>query len=197
MKSPELTGKWEGRLENIAKGRENPDVFIHDIKKMASDLVEEVKASHLVFSPSFKDGRKCPYCGGEMMRAADDDGSIHYICQRLSCQYEEREYKVKVSTGNGAGKTFTTTPDGKIRVVVKKNGGAKVPHAIYETKTEVVRESKRKYRNDNIKEKKFKEPMRGQNRYDYSSSDSSGGTMADFFMQSKKRDEERKKKNKK
>ena len=82
-------------------------------------------------------------------------------------------------------------------MVVKKNGGAKVPHAIYETKTEVVRESKRKYRNDNNKEKKFKEPMRGQNRYDYSSSDSSGGTMADFFMQSKKRDEERKKKNKK
>lgn len=197
LKSPELTGKWEGRLEAIAKGRENPDVFIHDIKKMASDLVEEVKASHLVFSPSFKDGRKCPYCGGEMMRAADDDGSIHYICQRLSCQYEEREYKVKVSTGNGASKTFTTTPDGKIRVVVKKNGGAKVPHAIYETKTEVVRESKRKYRNDNIKEKKFKEPMRGQNRYDYSSSDSSGGTMADFFMQSKKRDEERKKNKKK
>ena len=114
-----------------------------------------------------------------------------------SCQYEEKEYKVKVSTGQGASKTFTTTPDGKVRVVVKKNGGAKVPHAIYETKTEVVRESKRKFRSDSTRDRKFKEPMRSQNRYDYSSSDSSGGTMADFFLQSKKRDEERRNKGKK
>ena len=197
LKSPELTGMWEGRLESIAKGKENPEVFIRDIKKMASDLVGKVKASDLVFSPRFKDGKKCPYCGGEMMRAQDDDGSIHYICQRLSCQYEEREYKVKISTGSGSSKTFTTTPDGKVRVVVKKTGGAKVPHTIYETKTEVVRESKRKYRSDVDRDKKYKEPMRGQKHYDYSSSDSSGGTMADFFMQSKKRDEERKNRNRK
>ena len=197
LKSPELTGKWEGRLEAIAKGNENPDYFIRDIKKMASSLVDEVKESNLVFSPSFKDGKKCPYCGGEMMRAQDEDGSIHYICQHLSCQYEEKEYKVKISTGQGASKTFTTTPDGKVRVVVKKNGGAKVPHAIYETKTEVVRESKRKFRSDSTRDRKFKEPMRSQNRYDYSSSDSSGGTMADFFLQSKKRDEERRNKGKK
>ena len=197
LKSPELTGKWEGRLEAISKGKEDPDVFIRDIKKMASSLVEEVKNSSLVFSPVFKDGKKCPYCQGEMMKAEDSDGSIHYICQRLSCQYEEKEYKVKVSTGQGASKTFTTTPDGKVRVVVKKNGGAKVPHAIYETKTEVVRESKRKFRSDSTRDRKFKEPMRSQNRYDYSSSDSSGGTMADFFLQSKKRDEERRNKGKK
>ena len=86
LKSPELTGKWEGRLEAISKGKEDPDVFIRDIKKMASSLVEEVKNSSLVFSPVFKDGKKCPYCQGEMMKAEDSDGSIHYICQRLSCQ---------------------------------------------------------------------------------------------------------------
>ena len=61
----------------------------------------------------------------------------------------------------------------------------------------MVRESKRKYRSDVDRDKKYKEPMRGQKHYDYSSSDSSGGTMADFFMQSKKRDEERKNRNRK
>ena len=122
LKSPELTGKWEGRLEAISKGKEDPDVFIRDIKKMASSLVEEVKNSSLVFSPVFKDGKKCPYCQGEMMKAEDSDGSIHYICQRLSCQYEEKVYKVKVSTGEKkSSKSFVTTPDGKVKVVIKKN----------------------------------------------------------------------------
>ena len=142
LKSPELTGKWEGRLEAISKGKEDPDAFIRDIKKMASSLVEEVKNSSLVFSPVFKDGKKCPYCQGEMMKAEDSDGSIHYICQRLSCQYEEKVYKVKVSTGEKkSSKSFVTTPDGKVKVVIKKNSQVKVPVSVYETKTEVVRES--------------------------------------------------------
>lgn len=70
LKSPELTGKWEGRLEAISKGKEDPDAFIRDIKKMASSLVEEVKNSSLVFSPVFKDGKKCPYCQGEKIGRA-------------------------------------------------------------------------------------------------------------------------------
>ncbi|MGN1163567.1 MAG: DNA topoisomerase, partial [Candidatus Ornithospirochaeta sp.] len=191
LKSPELTGRWEGRLEAIAKGKEDPSLFIKDIKKMASSLVDEVSRSSLVFAPSFKDGKTCPYCGGAMMRAVDSDQSVHYICQKLSCQYEEREYKVKVSTGAGAPtKTYTTTPDGKIKVVVKK-GGTKVPAAIYETKTEVVRESKRKYRESRSeKNGRFSEPRRDSSYYS-SSSSSSGGTMADFFLLSKKREEER------
>ena len=133
LKSPELTGKWEGRLEAISKGKEDPDVFIRDIKKMASSLVEEVKNSSLVFSPVFKDGKKCPYCQGEMMKAEDSDGSIHYICQRLSCQYEEKVYKVKVSTGEKkSSKSFVTAPDGKVKVVIKKNSQVKVPVSVYE-----------------------------------------------------------------
>lgn len=191
LKSPELTGKWEGRLERIAKGKEDPKLFIRDIKKMASDLVDEVKRSSLVFAPQFKDGKKCPYCNGDMMRAEDSDGSVHYICQRLSCSYEEKEYKVKVSTGlSKPNKTFTTTPDGKVKVVIKKNGGVKAPSAVYETKTEVVRESKKLYRSKDRDERKYSEPRRGSSSY-FSSSDTSGGTMADFFRESKRREEER------
>ena len=196
LKSPVLTGRWEGRLEAIAKGKEDPALFISDIKKMASSLVDEVSRTSLVFAPSFKDGKTCPYCGGAMMKAMDADGSIHYICQKLSCQYEEREYKVKVSTGGSTtSKTYTTTPDGKIKVVLKK-GGTKVPAAIYETKTEVVRESKKKYREDRGERSgRFSQPRRDSS-YFSSSSSSSGGTMADFFLLSKKREEERKERKK-
>ena len=191
LKSPELTGKWEGRLEAISKGKEDPDAFIRDIKKMASSLVEEVKNSSLVFSPVFKDGKKCPYCQGEMMKAEDSDGSIHYICQRLSCQYEEKVYKVKVSTGEKkSSKSFVTTPDGKVKVVIKKNSQVKVPVSVYETKTEVVRESKKLFRSNDRDSDKFRQRDRAERNY-YSAGDSGGSTMADFFRLSKEREEER------
>lgn len=191
LKSPELTGKWEGRLEAISKGKEDPDVFIRDIKKMASSLVEEVKNSSLVFSPVFKDGKKCPYCQGEMMKAEDSDGSIHYICQRLSCQYEEKVYKMKVSTGEKkSSKSFVTTPDGKVKVVIKKNSQVKVPVSVYETKTEVVRESKKLFRSNERDSDKFRQRDRAERSF-YSTGDSGGSTMADFFRLSKEREEER------
>ena len=191
LKSPELTGKWEGRLEAISKGKEDPDAFIRDIKKMASSLVEEVKNSSLVFSPVFKDGKKCPYCQGEMMKAEDSDGSIHYICQRLSCQYEEKVYKVKVSTGEKkSSKSFVTTPDGKVKVVIKKNSQVKVPVSVYETKTEVVRESKKLFRSNERDSDKFRQRDKAERSF-YSTGDSGGSTMADFFRLSKEREEER------
>ena len=102
LKSPELTGKWEGRLEAISKGKEDPDAFIRDIKKMASSLVEEVKNSSLVFSPVFKDGKKCPYCGKDNTRVidsrpADDGDSIRRRREGDECHKRFTTYE-KVET---------------------------------------------------------------------------------------------------
>ena len=195
LRSPELTGEWEGRLEMIAKGKESPEKFIKDIKVMASSLVDEVKASDKTFAPVFKDSKTCPYCNGPMMKAQDADGSVHYICQRLSCQYEEREVKVRTATGeSGTKKTMTTTSDGKIRVVISKKSPVRVPKAVYETKIEVVRESKKAYKDRSNNNQRFTQP---RNNTFSSSSDFSGGTMADFFKKSMEKDAERKNRKKK
>ena len=191
LRSPELTGIWEGRLEKIAKGKEDPEAFIKDIKKMASDLVKEVERSDKVFSPKFKDTKKCPFCNSDMMKAVDADGSVHYICQKLSCQYEEKEVKVKVSTGTAPEKKFSTDASGKIRVVINRKSSVKVPKAVYETKTVVVRESKHAFRRDRRSDE---ERRPSQNRF--SSSDFGGGTMADFFRISQERNKERSSKRK-
>ena len=182
LRSPELTGVWEGRLEKISKGKEDPDLFIRDIKKMAADLVKEVERSDKVFAPVFKDSKKCPYCGSEMMKAVDPDGSVHYICQRLSCQYEEKEVKVKVSTGVPQVKKISQIPGEKVKVVINKKSAVHVPKAVYETKTIVVRESKKAYKRDRtIDNQRRPQPQR------LSSNDFGGGTMADFFRLSKER----------
>ena len=191
LRSPELTGVWEGRLEKISKGKEDPDLFIRDIKKMAADLVKEVERSDKVFSPKFKDTKKCPYCHSDMMKAVDADGSVHYICQKLSCQYEEKEVKVKVSTGASPEKKFSTDASGKVRVVITKKSSVKIPKAVYETKTVVVRESKHAFKRDRRADE---ERRPSQNRF--SSSDFGGGTMADFFRISQERNKERSSKRK-
>ncbi len=190
LRSPSLTGIWEGRLDAISRGKEDPSLFIKDIKKMAGDLVSIVEKSNLVFEPKFKDSRICPYCSGPMMKSQDSDGSIHYICQKLSCLYEERVIRERVSSPK---KTVSTTESGKIKVVIKKNPQKTPSPVAYETKTEVVRESKLKYRggerkNTNTNSKSFS----------YSSHlDGGGATMADFFRLSKERDEERQKRKRK
>ena len=187
LRSPELTGNWEGRLEKISKGKEDKDQFIRDIKRMASDLVSEVEHSSLKFEPVFSDGKKCPYCGEMMMRAEDSDGSIHYICQKLSCQYEEKEVKVPISTGVTLKKVSPHTADGKVRLVIKKSA-AQLPKKVYETKIEVVRPSKKQFRQERpngVKAKEKEAPLY------------SGGTMADFFLKSQKRAEEDKRKKRK
>lgn len=184
LRSPMLTGEWEGRLERISRGKEDPDAFIRDIKKMAAELVKEVERSDKTFAPVFKETRKCPYCNSDMMKVTDSDGSVHYICQKLSCQYEEKDVKIKVETGAPSVKRMTTGPDGKAKVVINRKSGVKVPKAVYETKTVVVRESKRAYKRDTRRDEGMRE-----SRSRFTSSDFSGGTMADFFRMSKERSE--------
>ena len=187
LRSPELTGIWEGRLEKISKGKEDKELFIKDIKKMAADLVGEVEKSTLKFSPLFSDGKKCPYCGEMMMRAQDADGSIHYICQKLSCQYEEKEVKVAIDTGVSLKKVNPYTQDGKVRLVIKKSA-AQLPKKVYETKIEVVHPSKKAMRSERPNGVRVVQKEKAsENAY-------SGGTMADFFLKSQKRAEEDRKK---
>lgn len=192
LSSPELTGKWEGRLDAISRGAEDSLLFIRDIKKMAADLVEEVKRSSLVYAPHFVNPKECPYCHGPMMKSVDAQGCVHHICQRLSCGYEEKEVKKKVASGASAQTRPVVGSDGKMRIVIKKSA-VKVPKAVYETTTEVVRESKLAYRRSRDERRFDSRERHGSARS--SDDDMSGGTFADFLRLSQerqKRDEGRK-----
>ena len=98
---------------------------------------------------------------------------------------------MKVSTGTAPEKKFSTDASGKIRVVINRKSSVKVPKAVYETKTVVVRESKHAFRRDRRSDE---ERRPSQNRF--SSSDFGGGTMADFFRISQERNKERSSKRK-
>lgn len=98
LRSAELTGKWEQRLSSISKGEENEVPFIEDIKKNASDLVNQVIANRDKFDPNLMGDKTkpCPSCGWPMMTVLDEYDRPHHVCQRFSCGYEEMEVKKRV-----------------------------------------------------------------------------------------------------
>ncbi len=170
LRSPELTARWEGRLALIAEGKESSAVFIKDIKENAASLVKEVSSSKDKFNPRFPDGKSCPWCSGPMMKAVDEFGQTHFLCQRLSCGYEEALVKrrlpavaqeehpevvapvvrvaVKTSSAVVATPSTSTEDAQKKKVIVKKAPVAKkkkepvVEEIKWETVVEVVRPSK-------------------------------------------------------
>lgn len=227
LRSPELTAAWEGRLASIAEGKETQDAFVEDIKRSAKRLVSEVLANKEQFRPKFPDGKECPYCEAPMMRVTDEFGQIHFLCQRLSCSYEEAQVKRRVQGGkeknvkvqsekpaaDGQKKVVVraraisaSSASGKKVVVVKQSGAKNQSSDMWETVTEVVRPSKwNRRRNESTHDRG--RPQRDQNRErsrpaDRSpakfSSDSEGGTtFADLLAASEKRKKERDKKRKK
>lgn len=45
IKSPEMTGSWEKRLADMARGKEDPDAFMGDIAGFVSTIVEQIKGA--------------------------------------------------------------------------------------------------------------------------------------------------------
>jgi len=169
LKSPELTGKWELRLSEISKGSESEAPFIEDIKKNATDLVNQVVANREKFDPNLMGNKErvCPFCGWPMMDVKDEYERTHHVCQRFSCGYEEMEVKKRVETAPEENvpthasaspvkrviATAVPSASGKKTIVIKK-GAVKAavakatPQVKWETVIEVVKPSHFRPRNE-------------------------------------------------
>lgn len=104
LRSPQLTGQWEQRLSGISKGTETEAQFIDDIKKNATDLVNQVIVSPDRFNPFLMGDTQtpCPHCGWPMMKVLDEYDRVHRVCQRFSCGYEEMDVKRRVPVPTAA-----------------------------------------------------------------------------------------------
>ena len=100
IKSADMTGNWEMRLNQIALGKENPAQFIADISQTTRDWFAQVAgAPEQHFGSEIQTDLTCPHCGKPLTRLATvckcsgyskEDGACHfrmgtYICgQRLT-----------------------------------------------------------------------------------------------------------------
>lgn len=88
LKSPLLTAKWENELELISKGKQNPKVFMENIRTYSSGLVNDVKASSDKYVHDNMTGKRCPNCGKFLLDVKGKHGKM-YVCQDRACGYKE------------------------------------------------------------------------------------------------------------
>ncbi|MCK9482509.1 MAG: DNA topoisomerase 3 [Bacteroidia bacterium] len=141
LTSPTLTAKWEGRLADISDGVEQSSLFIDDIKKETTKLVNNVKNDKSRFEMSGEGVIKCPHCDFAMLSFKDELDQIHHKCQRLGCGYEQMLVK-KIKPAKQAVVKTQKLASGKKVMVVKKGKSV----ASYETTLKVVTPSRYKKR---------------------------------------------------
>jgi DNA topoisomerase-3 len=89
LRSPELTARWEERLQRIASGSEKAEAFRADIRANAGELVALVKAGSARYQPRSLSSTPCPVCGRMLMPVKDKKNRKKLVCYALSCGYEQ------------------------------------------------------------------------------------------------------------
>nr|WP_294495187.1 DNA topoisomerase III [uncultured Mediterraneibacter sp.] len=88
LKSPELTAKWELRLQAIARGRESSEAFMDEIKAYTQSLICQIKNSGASFRHDNLTRHKSPQCGKLMLEVNGKHGKM-LVCQDRECSYRE------------------------------------------------------------------------------------------------------------
>ncbi|MCR8844253.1 DNA topoisomerase III [Paenibacillus sp. SC116] len=87
LRTPELTAKWERELERIARGERRSGDFMQQIREMAKQLVQGVKASQAEYKPHNVSHSHCPDCNTRMLERKSKRGKT-LVCPNKECGYK-------------------------------------------------------------------------------------------------------------
>lgn len=90
LTSPELTAQWEQKLEDIAKGKANPDKFMEEIKQQTKQFILEIKNSNKAYKIQNLTGSKCPECGSFLKEKNTKNGKL-LVCSSMDCNFSKRK----------------------------------------------------------------------------------------------------------
>ena len=86
LRSAALTAKWEDQLSDIAKGKVRDTEFVDQMRKYATELVTEVKASNQTYRHDNQTRTPCPDCGKYLLRVKGKRGEM-LVCPDRECGY--------------------------------------------------------------------------------------------------------------
>ena len=86
LRSAALTAKWEDQLADIAKGKVRDSEFVGQMRKYATELVTEVKASNQTYRHDNQTRTPCPDCGKYLLRVKGKRGEM-LVCPDRECGY--------------------------------------------------------------------------------------------------------------
>jgi len=133
LKSPQLTGEWEARLERMRRGETQRETFMGDVKTFVTDLVSQIKAaaptgSRRAFGPVIG---PCPTCGAEL-RLRDWEGKHYAKCSGAECRVAfdcDPEGKPLLACRHCQGPVRTTKSGSKICVTCQRWQDDKPPES--------------------------------------------------------------------
>lgn len=88
LKRPELTARWELRLQDIAQGNERPEHFMNEIEHYTRALIEQIRTAEGSFRHDNMTRKKCPQCGLFLLEVNGKHGKM-LVCQDRACGYRE------------------------------------------------------------------------------------------------------------
>ncbi len=88
LKSPDLTGQWEQKLNDISKGKIKKEDFINQIKTYTNVLIKEIKSSNHTYVHDNITNTKCPECDKPMLEVNGKKGKM-LVCQDRECGFRK------------------------------------------------------------------------------------------------------------
>ena len=116
LTSPEMTARWEKKLEMIRAGKLKEDAFIHEMEEYTRKVIGEIKSSKETFRHENLSSQKCPECGKNLLEVKGKKSNM-LVCQDRECGFRKTlstqsnarcpECKKKMELhGEGDGKHF-------------------------------------------------------------------------------------------
>ncbi len=88
LKSPAMTAEWEQKLEKIARGNLDKQVFIQEMMDYAKRAVQEIKSSDKTFKHDNLTSTRCTACGEAMLEVKTRRGRM-LVCSNRECGHRK------------------------------------------------------------------------------------------------------------
>lgn len=88
LTSPEMTARWESKLDKIQKGQLTEESFITEMEEYAKKVILEIKTSKETFRHDNVTSQKCPTCGKNMLEVKGKNSTM-LVCQDRECGFRK------------------------------------------------------------------------------------------------------------
>lgn len=154
LKSPALTAEWEQKLEAIAKGKLNKNIFIEEMEIYSKAIINEIKNSDETFRHDNISRVKCPQCGKYMLEVKGKKGKM-LVCQDRECGYRKNISKVTNARCPNCHKKLELRGEGEGQIFVCSCG--------YREKLSSFNERRKKDKNS-VSKKEVSKYLKEQNK---------------------------------
>ena len=126
LKSPEMTGLWEKRINDVEQGRDSLEAFIRDIKKQTETMCASIISTTMTedfktFTQTSTAYGKCPLCKGDVIKTKWGYGCSNYATTKCTFSISGTICGKKITETN-VKNLLTKGTTGKINGFKSKTG---------------------------------------------------------------------------